>query len=137
MTHFKGVILRVGKGLNPVTRHRQALGRLGEDEAVAYLKKQGYRLLQRNYRCRLGEIDIIVMDGETLVFVEVRSRSSGRFGLPQESIHWHKQSKVRKVAQYYLKAVQKEEVAVRFDVLALLFERENQSVQVEHIKGAF
>ena len=120
-----------------MTRQRQTLGRLGENEAVSYLKKHGYRLLQRNYRCRLGEIDIIVMDGETLVFVEVRCRSSGRFGLPQESIRWRKQSKLRKVAQYYLKAVQKEEAPVRFDVLALLFDRENQPVQVEHIKSAF
>jgi len=123
--------------LRPLTRQRQTLGRLGENEATAYLKKQGYQLLQRNYRCRLGEIDIIALDGGTLVFVEVRCRSSGRFGLPQESIHWHKQSRLRKVAQYYLKAVQKEEAPVRFDVLALLFDRENQPVHVEHIKGAF
>jgi putative endonuclease len=120
-----------------MSNQKQNLGRRGEDEAASYLKKQGYILLQRNYRCPLGEIDIIAKDGKTLVFAEVRARSSGRFGLPQESIHWHKQSRLRKVAQYYLKAVQKEEAPVRFDVLALLFDRENQPVHVEHIKGAF
>lgn len=116
---------------------KQKLGRRGEDEAVSYLKKKGYIIIQRNYRCSLGEIDIIAKEGKTLVFIEVRSRSSDRFGMPQESVNRSKMLKIYKVAQYYLKAVQKEEEPVRFDVLALLFDIENQLMRLEHIKGAF
>jgi len=120
-----------------MSRQRQTLGRRGEDEAAFYLKKQGYVLLQRNYRCPLGEIDIIAKEGKTLVFIEVRARSSDRFGMPQESVNRNKILKIYKVAQYYLKAVQKEEEPVRFDVLALLFDIENQLQQLNHIKSAF
>lgn len=120
-----------------MSNQKQALGRRGEDEAASYLKKQGYILLQRNYRCLLGEIDIIAKEGRTLVFIEVRARSSDRFGMPQESVNRSKILKIYKVAQYYLKAVQKEEEPVRFDMLALLFDIEDQLVQLEHIKGAF
>lgn len=120
-----------------MSNQRQNLGRRGEDEAASYLKKQGYILLQRNYRCPLGEIDVIAKDSKTLVFIEVRTRSSDRFGTPQESINRKKMLKIHKVAQYYLKAVQKEEEPVRFDVLALLLDVENQLMQLEHIKGAF
>ncbi|MFA5384483.1 MAG: YraN family protein [Eubacteriales bacterium] len=120
-----------------MSNQKQNLGRRGEDEAVSYLRKKGYLLLQRNYRCPLGEIDIIAREGKTLVFIEVRSRSSDRFGTPQESVNRKKILKIYKVAQYYLKAVQKEEEPVRFDVLALLFDIENQLKHLDHIKGAF
>ncbi|HAG10758.1 MAG TPA: YraN family protein [Desulfotomaculum sp.] len=120
-----------------MSNQRQNLGRRGEDEAVSYLRKKGYILLQRNYRCPLGEIDVIAKDSKTLVFIEVRARSSERFGTPQESVNRNKMLKIHRVAQYYLKTVQKEEEPVRFDVLALMFDLENQLKQLEHIKGAF
>lgn len=124
-----------------MSKQRQTLGRLGEDLAASYLKEKGYRLLERNYRCCLGEVDIIALDEKTLVFIEVRCRSSGKFGLPQESVQWYKQAKVRKIAQYYLQAASvKPALSVRFDVLALLFDPfdlDYKLRQIEHIKNAF
>ncbi|MEW6424696.1 MAG: YraN family protein [Bacillota bacterium] len=121
-----------------MSRQRQDLGRLGEDLAASYLKEKGYRLLARNYRCRLGEIDIIALDENVLVFIEVRCRSSDRFGLPQESVQWPKQTKVRKIALHYLKtAGPKFAAPVRFDVLALLFDRDHRLRRLEHIENAF
>ncbi|MEW5898090.1 MAG: YraN family protein [Bacillota bacterium] len=125
-------------------RQRQELGKLGEELAASYLQEKGYRLLERNYRCRLGEIDIVALDGDVLVFVEVRCRTSGRFGLPQESIRREKQAKLRKLAQYYLLRAARSGPApatgknqVRFDVLALLFDCEQVSYRIEHIQNAF
>ena len=125
-------------------RQRQELGKLGEELAASYLQEKGYRLLERNYRCRLGEIDIVALDGEVLVFVEVRCRTSGRFGLPQESIRREKQAKLRKLAQYYLLRAARPGPApatgknkVRFDVLALLFDCEQAACRIEHIQNAF
>ena len=69
-----------------MTFQRKKLGRQGEDAAACYLEKSGYTLLRRNYTCRLGEIDIVAMDRDVLVFVEVRSRSSEGYGLAQESV---------------------------------------------------
>jgi putative endonuclease len=124
-----------------MSKQRQTLGRLGEDLAASYLKEKGYRLLERNYRCYLGEVDIIALDEKTLVFIEVRCRSSGKFGLPQESVQWYKQAKVRKIAQYYLQTASiKPALPVRFDVLALLFDPfdlDYKLRQIEHIKNAF
>ncbi|MCL6447760.1 MAG: YraN family protein [Armatimonadetes bacterium] len=125
-------------------RQRQELGKLGEELAASYLQKKGYRLLERNYRCRLGEIDIVALDGDVLVFIEVRCRTSSRFGFPQESIRREKQAKLRKLAQYYLLRAARPGPApvtgqnqVRFDVLALLFDCKQATCRVEHIQNAF
>ncbi len=126
--------------MSKVSKHKQALGRMGEDLAAAYLQKKGYRLLERNYRCRLGEIDIIAVDGDILVFIEVRCRSSVQFGFPQESVRRFKQARVRKIAQYYLQgagARLAKAGRMRFDVLALLFNRDNELYRIEHIQNAF
>lgn len=131
-----------------MSKQRQELGKLGEEQAAAYLQERGYRLLARNYRCRLGEIDIVAQDKDVLVFVEVRCRTSGRFGLPQESVQWRKQTRLRRAAQYYLRDAGSSAVRenppgsaftgrMRFDVLALLFNRDRQLDRIEHIKNAF
>lgn len=114
------------------------LGRKAEDAAADYLEQQGYRLRKRNFRCFVGEIDIIAEDGETLVFVEVRSRSGADFGWHQETVNWVKQRKVRKVAEYYLqcnKELQQREC--RFDVIGVLFEQQDTIKTVELFKNAF
>lgn len=116
---------------------RLALGKKGEEVAANYLKKQGYRILKTNYRCRMGELDIIARKKDTIVFVEVRSRSSKRFGLPQESIGPAKQRKIRAVASYYLQSLSKPLPKVRFDVLALYFSPNGQFLSLEHFKNAF
>ncbi len=111
------------------------LGIKGEDLAVRFLKKKGYRILSRNYRTPLGEIDIIAEDGETLVFVEVKTRSDDSYGLPFEAVNHRKREKLRKVALYYLKNVLKKDAASRFDVLSV--RAAGSGNEIEHIRDAF
>lgn len=113
----------------------KALGSKGEDLAVKFLKKKGYRIISRNYKNYIGEIDIIAQDGETVVFIEVKTRSSDFFGYPFESVHRRKRQKLKNLALLYLKKVG-EELPVRFDVLSIL-SLENGKKEIEHIKDAF
>jgi putative endonuclease len=120
-----------------MTFRRKRRGQKGENAAAHYLEKIGYRVLQRNYTCAIGEIDLIALDKDVLVFVEVRSHSSLAFGLPQESVTKHKQNKLRQLAWYFLKAEGKTESRCRFDVIAVLFDWEDAIKNLEHIKDAF
>jgi putative endonuclease len=113
---------------------KQAVGQLGEDFAAAYLQRLGYRILERNFRCRLGEIDIIAKEGKDLVFVEVKTRSSRRFGDPQEAVTPAKQAKLRTVASFFLKRYKKS-VPCRFDVFAVSIE--GGMVRPQLIRNAF
>jgi putative endonuclease len=114
---------------------RRQLGDAGEDLAAAALKKQGYKILGRNYVTPLGEIDLIAKKGRTLVVVEVKTRKSSRYGSPQESVSHAKQAKLRRLADYYLKDKRLTGTPVRFDVVAVtLAEGEPQ---VEIIPNAF
>jgi putative endonuclease len=85
-----------------VADRRRATAALGEAAAAQYLANAGYTIVERNYRCRAGEIDIVARDGDQLVFVEVRTRSSARFGTPEESITRAKADKMRACAFTYL-----------------------------------
>ena len=98
------------------TRER---GQRGEDRAARAIERRGYRIVERNYRCRLGEIDIVARDGETLVFVEVRSRSDGRHGSGLEAVSPRKQRQVARVAQHYLVARKPRFDTFRFDVVGI------------------
>ncbi|MDR1311215.1 MAG: YraN family protein [Burkholderiaceae bacterium] len=93
-------------------------GRQGEDAALAYLERCGLRFLQRNYRCRLGEIDLIMQESNVLVFVEVRKRRPGTYGSAAESITRGKQQKLVRTALHFLQNVNRE-CPCRFDVVAL------------------
>ncbi len=110
------------------------LGTKGEDLALKFLKKKGYRILSRNYKTPLGEIDIVAEDGGTLVFVEVKTRADDSFGLPFEAVDSRKREKLRKVALYYLKNRCKRDLPSRFDVLSI---RAGQRNEIEHIIDAF
>jgi putative endonuclease len=85
-----------------VTDRRKATGAHGEELAARFLQRQGYAILQANWRCRRGEIDLIARDGATLVFVEVRTRRSSRLGSPEESVTPAKQQRLAELAQTYL-----------------------------------
>lgn len=115
--------------------HRNDLGKKGEALARKYLLTRGYTILDSNYRSQNGEIDIICADGETVVFVEVKSRSSVAFGTPAESVNWQKQKRLHRLAQEYLIARRLESRPVRFDVLSLIFLPGD--VRIEHLTGAF
>jgi putative endonuclease len=111
-----------------------SLGKEGEELAVRFLKKEGYRIIDKNYRTPFGEIDIIADDGGVLVFVEVKTRSGDVFGFPFEAVDRRKRDKIRKVALCYLKKIRKEPPA-RFDVLSIDFEDGEKTI--DHIKDAF
>ncbi|MGB9792653.1 MAG: YraN family protein [Thermacetogeniaceae bacterium] len=115
---------------------RKSLGVIGEEAALSFLIKEGYRVLERNYRCRLGEIDIIAEDGEAIAFIEVKTRSNILFGAPQEAVNLKKQKKIRQIAQYFLLSHGLEERTVRFDVITVLYSKADGFV-IEHLKGVF
>ena len=94
----------------------QAAGAVAEDRAATYLSRHGLRIVARNFRTRLGEIDLVAQDGEVLVFVEVRMRASGSFGGALESITPHKQRRIRAAASQFLQRLAREP-RCRFDVL--------------------
>jgi len=115
---------------------RKALGSKGEDLAVQYLKKKGYKVIERNYHCQWGEIDLVAREGDTLVFVEIKSRSSSGFGLPQDAVDRFKQNKLIEVARAYLAERHlKEDISMRFDVVAVRLTPQGPDIEV--IKDAF
>jgi putative endonuclease len=114
---------------------RKQLGDHGEDLAAAALKKQGYKILERNYTTPLGEIDLVARQGKTLVVVEVKTRKSTRFGSPQEAVSVAKQTKLRRLADYYLKDKRLSGTPMRFDVVAVTVI--GDELQVEIIQNAF
>lgn len=84
------------------SRWKQILGRWGEDQAAAYLEQHGLHIRRRNYRCTLGEIDLIAEDSQGLYMVEVKTRSSSRWGYPEEAVDEHKQEHILAAAQQYM-----------------------------------
>lgn len=107
------------------------LGKKGESKAVYFLKKKGYKILKTNYINKLGEIDIICRDNDEIVFVEVKTRTSERFGLPRESVTEYKQNKIRLIATLYLQSNNILDSKVRFDVIEVIGDN------IEHIIGCF
>ncbi len=118
-----------------MTREKQNKGARGEQCAVEYLREHGYRILERNYRCPLGEMDIIAREGKTVVFIEVKTRSSERFGAPQEAVGSQKQHRMTAIALYYLKAQGHLGGPARFDVVAVSLGEGEQKVTL--FKNAF
>lgn len=114
---------------------RPSLGRAGEDAAARHLTRLGYTLLERNYRCRYGEIDLIARSGGTVVFVEVKTRSTDRFGLPLEAVRGPKQDRIRRCAARWLDERRPGRCHIRFDVVSVIV-RGNRS-EMTHIPAAF
>ncbi len=114
-------------------------GQEAEELALAYLKKQGLKLVARNFSCRSGELDLVMRDQETLVFVEVRYRRQQRYGSSAETITREKQRKLIKAAQYFLARQQKTaSPACRFDVMAARPDNNDKtSLYFDWIKNAF
>ena len=115
-------------------RHQKS-GKEGEAIAVRQLKKDGYKILETNYLTKLGEIDIIAKDRDTIVFVEVKARRSVHFGSPKEAVSTQKQKKISLVALYYLKTTNQMTTKARFDVVAVNLNRDRPRVEI--IKNAF
>jgi putative endonuclease len=120
-----------------VSNDKSEKGRLGEDEAVRVLKKRGYKILDRNFRARFGEIDIIARQGETVVFVEVKARSDkdARFGTPAEAVGRKKQERIIKSAYEWLRKDKKKDRPVRFDVVEVIMS--DGAMETNIIEDAF
>jgi putative endonuclease len=116
----------------------KSVGAAGEELAAAHLREAGYEILEMNYRCPLGEIDIVAQKEGTLVFAEVKSRTSLNFGYPQEGLTPAKCRKLTQLAEYYLKENNQQERKCRFDVVAILLHRKTQKLKsIEIITDAF
>jgi putative endonuclease len=114
---------------------KKELGKKGEELALRFLKKKGYRIIEKNYICKMGEMDIIAKEKDTLAFIEVKTRTSTTFGPPQLAVNPKKQSQMSKVALNFLKEKKLEDVKARFDVVAILLGQKGE--EVELIRDAF
>ena len=121
-----------------MTIERLKFGKKGEKAAESYLKKQGYRILKRNYRTKVGEIDLIAEHKTVLVFIEVKSRANSTLEHPFEAVTLRKQKKIAQTAQNFLVQNNVGEREIRFDVVSVLLDNENpDSLKVEVLQDAF
>jgi len=114
-----------------------ATGRLGENFAIAYLVRQGYEILENNYRKQFGEVDIIAREQGAIVFIEVKTRHSNVFGTPSEAVNGRKQRQLSRIAQDYLLNHQLSDAAARFDVIGVTLDQHNRPAAIELIRNAF
>jgi len=114
----------------------QRAGRNGEDVAVELLKQQGYEVVCLNWRYKHLEIDIVARDGNQLVFVEVKTRSSSTFGMPYEAVDWVKQGRLTRAADRYITA-HRYAGEIRFDVVSILYSEQSNTYRTRLIKDAF
>ncbi len=115
---------------------RKRLGAFGEGLAQDYLKSQGYKIIDKNFRCCFGEVDIVAEDNNSIVFIEVKTRSSLAFGTPKDAISMKKKTSLTKVASAYLKKSELTHRSARFDVVSILI-TDKEGAKIELIKNAF
>ncbi len=115
---------------------RQKFGKTGEDLAETYLKQKGFTILERNYRTKIGEIDIIAKENTTVVFIEVKARSSSAYGSPKSAVDYRKQKKISMIASQYLKQNRTRNQRSRFDVVSVK-QAPNEPAEIEHVVNAF
>ncbi len=118
-----------------IKMNRLQTGKLGEDIAVDFLNNSGYKIIERNFRCELGEIDIIALDKNILAFVEVRTKKTSSFCTPQETVTFSKQKKLQKLSLYYLTKKQIKNKDCRFDVVAIDLSKGKNGIEL--FKNAF
>ena len=115
----------------------KTLGKYGEDLALRFLRDKGYRILERNFKNKIGELDLVVQDGRTICFVEVKTRASLACGQPFESVHYYKQRKLVRLAWSYLQyRFHTIDVPARFDVISI-YKDEAGKDHLQHIPSAF
>ena len=116
---------------------RVQIGKIGESLAAEHLKVQGYEIRAQNYRTRFGEIDLIVQKGRQIVFVEVKTRRSLKFGLPQAAVTPTKQKQISKIALDYLQTHNLLDAPCRFDVIAIFLSSKSELIKLHQIENAF
>jgi len=118
-------------------KDRLELGKYGEVLAINFLKKNGYKIMGKNYRSPFGEIDIIALDKDTLAFIEVKTKNSNLFIPPELSVNKKKQGKIIKGALHYIKGKEEKFDQYRFDVIAINTSLENGEKKIKLYKDAF
>lgn len=118
-----------------MTKERLELGKFGEELALRKIKRLGYKKIVRNFRCPLGEVDIIAKDGDTLVFMEIKTRKGRSIGYAKEAVNARKKRQISKVALAYMKSKDCSDLRARFDVVAISLGRGKPEIEV--IKDAF
>lgn len=126
------------------TKNKKGLGSWGEKKAQNYLINNNYAIVEKNFRNRWGEVDLIAIQGEFLVFIEVKTRKSLSFGQPESSINYRKKEKIRKLANYYLLKNDYSDLQVRFDVITIMISNDSNikrsnsnNFDLNHIENAF
>lgn len=123
-------------GENSKGKENASFGSRGEELAATFLLKSGLNIIEQNFRCKGGEVDIVAKDGDTLVFVEVKTRKTLNYGVPQLAVTPFKQRQISKAALTWLARNRKMNHSARFDVIAILMEGDSR-FSIEHIKNAF
>ncbi len=113
------------------------IGSYGEDLAYKYLLNLNHKILEKNYRSKLGEIDIISSFNNMIIFTEVKSRYTNSYGSPMESVTYYKQRQIIKLSSYYILINKFNNYNIRYDVIEILFNKLNQNFTINHIKDAF
>jgi len=113
---------------------RQREGQKGENLSLNFLKSLGYKIIARNFRCRFGEVDIIAIENQTLIFVEVKTRSSLLFGQPYEAVNHKKLRSISKIAYYFRQINQKLPPLTRIDVISVILSQQQDVLKIEHLK---
>ena len=116
-------------------RARVPLGRRGERAAEKYLRRNGYRIVKRNFRAAGAEIDLVAMDGDVLVFVEVKTRRSRDAGAPEEAVDERKQKQIRRAAEMFAMRYREDEIEMRFDIVAI--DASGERLEIELLRNAF
>ena len=124
--------------MNEIDRQKKILGKKGDDIALNYLTEKGYELVARNYRfSRYGELDLVMKDGNYLVFIEVRTKKNKLYGSPLETIDYDKRRQIEKMAQLFLvKEKLSQDTFCRFDAIGIILSNNNEP-EIEHIQDAF
>ena len=120
----------------PETSGNKSLGEVGESIAMTYLKGQGFSIVERNFRCVCGEVDIVAREGRSIVFVEVKCRKNKMYGPPQLAVTAFKQRQISKAALVWLSKRRLYDSEARFDVVAIVLHK-NDLPEIEHIRNAF
>ena len=120
-----------------MSRQRLDRGKLGEEIAIQHALKQHYQIIQRNFRCNAGEIDIIAQDKHIVVFIEVRTKTSDAYGPAYNMVTRSKQQQVKRVALHYIGQRNLVNTQFRFDVIGITFEPNSDRYQLDHLQNAF
>lgn len=117
--------------------YNKDIGYLGESLAIKYLVNKGYSILEKNYRIKLGEIDIICRKNNILIFVEVKSRYTNNYGYPIESVTYSKQKKIINISKFYILTNKCYNSNIRYDIIEVLLNNSNEFYNINHIEDAF